>query len=67
MQAGTVACAATIALQAPRARSAHALKNGIASCFWQLPKTSKGKTIRGTVTLTVQGVKVSRSFSAKIT
>jgi len=28
---------------------------------------AKGKTIRGTVTLTVQGVKVTRSFSAKIT
>ena len=28
---------------------------------------SKGKTIRGTVTVTVQGVKVTRSFTAKIT
>jgi len=64
--AGTVACAATISFKyiVPLG---HALKNGIAGCVWHLPKTSKGKTIRGTVTVTVQGVKVTRAFTAKIT
>jgi hypothetical protein len=63
---GTVTCAATIATS-HLAALGHALKNGVAGCIWHLPITSKGKTIRGTVTVTVQGVKVSRSFSAKIT
>jgi hypothetical protein len=63
---GTIACNATIGLKhvTPLGKS---LKNGIAVCVWHLPTTAKGKTIRGTVTLTVQGVKVTRSFSAKIT
>jgi hypothetical protein len=64
--AGTVACAATISLK-HIATLSHALKNGIAGCVWHLPKTSKGKTIRGTITVTVQGVKVTRPFTAKIT
>jgi hypothetical protein len=66
VQTGTVACAATIALKHIVA-TAHGVANGIAACSWKIPKTAKGKTIRGTITLTVQGVKVSRSFAAKIT
>ena len=63
---GTINCNATIGSNhvTPLGKS---LKNGIAACVWHLPKTAKGKTIRGTVTVTVQGVKVSRAFSAKIT
>jgi len=66
VQSGTVTCAATIATK-HLAPLGHALKNGVAGCIWHLPIASKGKTIRGTVTVTVQGVKVARSFSAKIT
>ena len=64
--AGTVTCNATIAFKhiTPTAK---ALKSGIAACQWHLPVTSKGKTLRGTITLTVQGVTVTRSFTAKIT
>jgi hypothetical protein len=65
VQSGTVACGATIALKRIVAVS-HVLANGVASCVWRIPKTAKGKTIRGTITLTVKGVVVSRSFSAKI-
>jgi hypothetical protein len=66
VKAGTVACSATVSFKhiTPVGK---ALKNGIAVCVWHLPATAKGKTIRGTVTLTVQGVKVTRSFAAKIT
>jgi hypothetical protein len=63
---GTVGCSATVGT-ARLAALAKAVKNGIAVCVWHLPATSKGKTIRGTVTLTVQGISVRRSFSAKIT
>ena len=66
VQSGTVACAATIGTKHVAA-SAHGISNGIATCSWQIPKTAKRKTIRGTITLTVQGVKVSRSFAVKIT
>jgi hypothetical protein len=63
---GTVGCNATVGLK-PITPLGKSLKNGIAVCVWHLAKNAKGKTIRGTVTLTVQGVKVTRSFSAKIT
>jgi hypothetical protein len=65
VEGGTVACSATIALKRVAAVT-HVVTNGVASCVWRLPKTSKGKTIRGSVTLTVRGVKVTRSFSARI-
>ena len=64
---GNHACNATVGGEAHHAARRSRVTNGIAVCLWQLPKTSKGKTIRGTVTLTVQGVKVTRSFTAKIT
>ena len=63
---GTLACNATIGFKhiTPLGK---AVKNGIAACLWHLPATSKGKTLRGTITLTVQGVTVTRSFTSKIT
>ena len=66
VQAGTVACKATVGFK-HIATLGHALRTGSRSASWHLPATSKGKTIRGTVTVTVQGVKVARSFTAKIT
>ena len=65
VQSGTVACAATIAGKRITAAT-HVVTNGVASCVWRIPKTAKGKTIRGTITLTVQGVQAVRSFSGKI-
>jgi hypothetical protein len=65
VKSGTVACTATIGTKHVTA-SSHGIANGIAVCAWKIPKTALGKTIRGTVTLTVQGVKVSRSFAVKI-
>jgi hypothetical protein len=63
--AGTVTCAATIGTTR-LAATAHSLAGGVATCAWKIPKTAKGKTLRGTVTLVVQGVKVTRPFSSKI-
>ena len=62
---GTVTCAATIA-GTRAAASTHVVANGIATCIWKTPKTAKGKLIRGTITLTVQGVKLTRPFVAKL-
>lgn len=65
VQRGAATCAATIALKRIVAVT-HTVANGVASCVWRIPKTAKGKTIRGTITLTVQGVQVSRPFSSRI-
>lgn len=62
---GTVTCNATVGLK-HITLTGKSLKNGIAVCLWHLARTAKGKTLRGTITLTVQGVKVTRNFSARI-
>jgi hypothetical protein len=65
VQAGTAACNATIAFKRIVAVT-HVVTNGVASCVWRIPATGKGKVLRGTITLTVRGVKVTRSFSSRI-
>jgi hypothetical protein len=67
VKAGTVACTATVAGKHLPAAHKGGVANGIATCVWPLPKKDKGLTIRGTITLTVRGTAVHRSFSAKIT
>jgi hypothetical protein len=62
--AGAVSCAATVA--GKHLNSTHSLRNGIASCSWLLPKTAKGKRLYATITLTVQGTKLAKSFTAKV-
>ena len=64
VQSGKVACAASLAGKRIPA-SAHVVANGIATCVWKIPKTAKGRTMRGTITVTVQGASVTRPFSAK--
>ena len=63
---GTVACAATVGTKHLVALT-HAVKNGVVACVWHVPLKTKGKTLRGTVALTVQGTTVTRSFAVKIT
>lgn len=64
VSAGTVACVGTI--KGVRVAATHTLANGIASCSWKLPKTSKGKTLVGTISITVQGTTLTKSFRATI-
>jgi hypothetical protein len=66
VQAGTVACSATLGGKR-LAATAHVIANGIAACAWSLPRTAKGKTLRGSVSLTVRGTTVVRNFSVKVT
>ena len=66
VQAGTVACSATVGGKHVSA-TAHRVANGIATCSWSLPRSAKGKTLHGTVSLTVKGTTVVRSFTAKVT
>jgi hypothetical protein len=62
---GTVACAATV--KGVRVAATHSLANGVASCFWKLPKAAKGKTLIGRISITVQGTTLTKTFSARIT
>jgi hypothetical protein len=39
---------------------------GAATCTWNLPPNSKGKRIRGSVSLVFEGLRASQSFSARI-
>lgn len=66
VQAGTVACSATVGGKHLSA-TVHRVANGIAACAWSIPRTAKGKTLRGTVTLTVKGTTVVRTFAVKVT
>jgi hypothetical protein len=62
--AGTVTCSATV--KGVAVPATHSLANGVASCFWKLPKTAKGKTLLGKISITVQGTTLTKSFSAKV-
>jgi len=62
---GSVLCTATIGGARVAVRSKR-VRNGIATCVWALPKGANGKTVRGTVTLIVEGAQLKRSFAAKI-
>ena len=64
VQAGTVACSATVGGKHLTA-TAHRVANGIATCSWLVPRNAKG-TLKGTVSLTVKGTKVSRPFAVKV-
>ena len=61
----TITCVASI--KGVRLRATHSLANGVASCFWKLPKKAKGKTVTGTITIAAQGATLTKSFRAKIT
>ena len=61
----TITCRGTI--KGVAVRATHSLANGVASCFWKLPKTSKGKLLVATMTVTVKGTTLTKSFSARIT
>jgi hypothetical protein len=64
LSAATVTCSAT--LMGKKLPATHTLANGVASCFWKLPKTAKGFTLRGTITVTKQGTTLAKSFAAKV-
>ena len=60
----TITCSAAVA--GKRLPASHALTNGVVSCYWKLPKAAKNKTLRGTVTMVVQGTKLVKSFAVRV-
>ncbi len=66
IEQGVITCTARIAGKPVKVK-ARRIVGGIAVCVWSIPKTARGKTIRGSIAVAVQGAQASRSFSAKIT
>lgn len=62
---GVATCTATLGGKRFVA-TVHVVTNGIVNCVWRIPKTAKGLTIRGTIGVAVQGVKLTRPFASKI-
>ena len=60
----TIKCAATVGTK--RLPATHSLANGVVSCFFKLPKTAKGKTLHGTITITVQGTTLTKTYVVRI-
>lgn len=63
--APTIACKAVV--KGKTLKATHTFVGGVSTCSWVLPKTKvKGKLIYGSISITVQGTKLSRSFTARI-
>jgi hypothetical protein len=65
VETGSVACTARVGTAAIPVR-ARRVANGVAACSWTLPANARGKIVRGTITVTVEGTRVTRSFSARV-
>ncbi len=63
---GTVTCAAKVG-DAPLTVQTKVLANGVATCGFKLPAGSKGKLVKGTISVTARGMTVRRTFSATVT
>jgi len=62
---GAISCAAKIAGKPVKVK-ARRLVEGVAVCVWSVPKTARGKTLRGSISVSSQGAQTARSFSTKI-
>ena len=65
VRAATVACRATIAGRAIPLAS-KSFSNGRATCVYRIPKTARGKQLRGTITVAAGGLRATRSYSARV-
>ena len=65
LQNGRVTCVGRAGNARLRAQLAR-VQGGAAVCTWQIPANAKGRTFRGSVTVVFEGLRASRSFSARI-
>lgn len=61
---GNVAC--NVRVGAARVRAAGRFSGGRARCTMTVPRTAKGKTLRGTITIRSAGATVTRAFSFRV-
>jgi hypothetical protein len=62
---GQVSCTATVGGRRLTART-HRFVNKEAVCGWQIPASARGQTIRGSIAVVFEGVRVRRSFARTI-
>lgn len=65
IQNGRVTCVGRAGTTRLRAQAAQ-VTGGAAVCSWRIPKGAKGKTFRGSVAVTFEGLNASRSVSRRI-
>jgi hypothetical protein len=61
-----VSCSATLAGKRLNVSKKGSVRSGRASCTWKLPKKTKGKQLKGSITATYQGAKIRKTFSKKV-
>ena len=61
---GSVTC--TVRVGTAPLRATGKVAAGVASCAMNLPKTAKGKTVKVTLKVNLQGVSTTKTFSAKV-
>jgi hypothetical protein len=61
-----VSCAAKLSRRTVPVVRKGSVLSGRASCTWAVPKNTKGKQIKGSITATYQGAKITKSFSARV-
>ncbi len=65
LQGGTVKCSAKVGGTSLAPRT-HRIANKVAKCAWAVPSSAKGQTLRGTITVVFEGLKVTRSFALPV-
>jgi hypothetical protein len=65
IQNGRVTCLGRAGSTRLRAQLAR-VTGGAVTCTWNIPPNARGKTFRGTVSVVFEGLRASRSFSARI-
>jgi hypothetical protein len=65
IQNGRVTCAGRAGNARLRSQLAR-VQGGAATCIWRIPANAKGKSFRATVTIVFEGLRASRSFTARI-
>jgi hypothetical protein len=65
LQGGTVTCVGRVGSTTLPAQT-HRVVDRVAICSWRLPASAKGKTFRGSISITFEGLNSGRSYSGKI-
>lgn len=65
VQNGRVTCVGRIGSARLKAQ-VQRVQGGAATCTWNLPLTSKGKTFRGSVAVVFEGLRASQAYSSKV-
>jgi len=61
-----VTCAAKVGTKTAKVKVKGSVLSGRASCTWLIPRDSKGKQVKGSITATYQGAKVKKTFSPRV-